>query len=391
MRFYVLSFAALCSMSLVACSSSSGGSSTTEFSAGLTTVSNKLNGAASVINTSSFVGSISNLGKIPESSGDFSPQSAGLHTVWTTTPGVLGLYDGTEVSLKEWFTDEFDPTYVNDNGAKVTFVGRISGSLDLLCFLSKLNFTTDSTNLPEVGTHTGTLTAAMATACGDESAAGQEVTMTVTNTTDTSLYDRNFSVDLGNACPFLFKARVSSTAINIATSEDQSCDGRDQASSAVILYNKTTDVIRFTYISQAFSDYPTGYEFYRGYYNVGDDEAYILGTYGTDDGTAGVGGLTGHVAYTVVGKPSAGGTVAVSAKSLGNTIADNVYNGCINQTTKAVTSASDTLACTMTGVDVLAVLNGVMVDARDANNSISDIYNITETATVGFTDETDMF
>jgi hypothetical protein len=317
--------------------------------------------------------------------------SAGLDTVWTTSGGVSDLYNGGTYSLKQWFTDEFNPSYVNSNGAKVTFVGRISNSLNIICYMGALGFPVDSTNLPTVGTHTGTLTTAMATTCGDSSAAGSSITLTVTATSDTSIYDRNFSANLGNACPFLFKARVSSTEINIATSEDQSCDGRDQGSAAVVLYNKTTNKMRFTYISQAFSGFPGGFEFYRGYYDVAGDKAYVLGTYGSDDGTAGSAGLTSHVAYTVVGKPTAGGTAAISAKVLGYTISDGVYNGCVDSSTHVVSSSSDTLACTMTGTDISSPFTSVIVAKRAASSSRADIYNITETTTVGFTDETDMF
>lgn len=370
-----------------------GGGALNAMSAGITAVNTQLNNAAGVITASKMISNQNALMMM-------APSSTGLDDLTWADAGsdIPDLYNGSNYSLKEWFIDEFNPDFVNDNGAKVTFVGRIANATNLICFLAELGFPTDATNLPTNGVHTGTLTSAMATTCGDAGAAGTSITLTVSATTNTTLYDKNFSADVGSACPFLFKVRMNASEINIATSEDQSCDDRDQASSSVIQYNKITDVVRFTYISQAFSGgvisspdaSESGFEFYRGYYDVSADEAYILGTYGTDDRTGGAGGLTGHVAYAVVGKPTAGGSVALSAKVKGYTIVDDVYNACVDSNTMVATSTVG-LGCTMTGVDVAAAFAGTIVTAHDANSTITDIYNITETQAVGFTDNTDMF
>ncbi|CAN5674480.1 hypothetical protein BH10BDE1_BH10BDE1_16740 [soil metagenome] len=365
-------------------------SSTSAVVTGVQAVSAKLNSAASVINTpSAFSGS--QLLAAPMAGPQVGTFNA-LDTAWTTASGVGNLSNGANYSLKEWFTDEFNPNFKNNNGAKVTFVGRISSSLAIICYLGALGFPTDATNLPTVGTHTGTLTTAQATSCGDASVAGTAITLTASALTDTTLYDRAFSVDIGRPlCPFKFNARVSSSAINIATSEDQHCEGRDQASAAVVLFDRTNNKMRFTYISQGFTG-SRGFEFYRGYYNASTDQSYVLGSNSGDDGTAGEAGLDHLVAYTVVGKPTAGGTVAVSAKSKAqNAVADGVYNGCINPSTKAMVSSTDTLVCTMTGTDISTPFTNKVLAARNANHAIADIYTISATTTVGFTDETDMF
>jgi outer membrane murein-binding lipoprotein Lpp len=388
MNKLILSLAVSGSLIFLGCAKDNSTASSSQISTGLTTVNSKLESAASVIDVNSF--SSSSLTTIE--SDNIGPFATGLSTVWTTASGVLGL-DSAKVTLKKWFTDEFNPAYVNSNDAKVTFVGRVSNAMNLICFLGQLNFPTDSTNLPTNGTHTGTITSAMATTCKDSGAASMSVTMTVTTPTDTTLYDKFISVNMGTNCPFRFKIRMNTTAINIATSEDQSCDSRDQASGAVVLYNKTTDVLRFTYISQAFSGFPGGFEYYRGYYDGGADTSHVLGIYSTDDGTAGETGLTTLVAYTVAGKPTAGGTVAVSAKAKGQSggggVADGTYNGCVDST--GSTSGGATLACTLTGVDIDTPYANTIVSARTANSAIADIYNISDTAGVGFTNNTDMF
>lgn len=367
-------------------------SSTSAVVTGVQAVSAKLNSAASVINTSSpFAGS--QLLAAPMAGPQVGVFSA-LDTAWTTAGGVSDLYNGGTYTLKQWFTDEFNPNYKNSNGAKVTFVGRISSSLALVCYLGALGFPTDSTNLPTVGTHTGTLTTAQATSCGNASVAGTVMTLTATALTDTTLYDRAFSIDIGQPlCPFKFNARISASAINIATAEDQHCENgaRDQASASVVLFDRTNNKMRFTYISQKFSSFPGGFEFYRGYYDAAADKSYVLGIYGSVNNGTGAGAFGNHVAYTVVGKPTAGGTVAVSAQVKGQTVPDGVYNGCINPSTKAMVSSSDTLTCTMTGVDVGTRFTPTIVYQRDLNTVIADIYTISGATTAGFTDETDMF
>lgn len=138
-----------------------------------------------------------------------------------------------------------------------------------------------STNLPTVGSHSVVLTEAMNTACGGgaSDSVGATIPLTVTETTDTTYYDRllSFQVPGSEACPFKFYARVSSTAINIATAEDQNCDGRDHATKSVIFHDVAARTTRFHYISKAFSGYPSGYEVYRGFLNETTDEAYIVG------------------------------------------------------------------------------------------------------------------
>ena len=186
-------------------------------------------------------------------------------------------------------------------------------------------------------------------------------------------------------------AKIDSTAINIAQAEDQTCDGRDHGSRTVFLHNKSTNTTRFMYYSKAFSNFPSGFETYRGYLNETTDEAYVVGYYGGDDD--GDSTFDSGVSFTAAGKPSAGGTVAISAHTnfTGNTV-KGTYQACINPTTMAI-DTDNSLACSVTGSDASSSHTNVIQALYDASayDSLTKLYGIGETTTVGFTDETDIF
>ncbi|MCB9094367.1 MAG: hypothetical protein H6621_04780 [Halobacteriovoraceae bacterium] len=362
-------------------------SETSEVSQAVTTINSKLDATADLVDANALT-ALYSLSRTRVQKDYF---VSGMSSVWTTSNGVTDLYNDGNYTLKEWMMDEFNPNFTNSNGAKVTFVGRISNALDVFCFLGGANGEVDSTNLPSVGTQTVTITPAIASDCGDDSiTSDMEVTITSTATTDTTLYDRLLSIELpgSEACPFKFYARINDSFVNVATAEDQNCDGRDQASQSVFSYDIANGKSRFFYISQAFSNFPGGFEVYRGYLDENADKAYVFGYYGGDqDGTSA--NLAG-IAFTAVGKPTAGGTVAFSVKTIGNTIADDTYQACINPDTMDV-DTDNSLACTVTGTDVDTPFTNVAQGLYDGNSSRSDIYTISETTSVGFTDETDMF
>jgi hypothetical protein len=370
---------------------SAGGSSVTYDAAqAVTTANSKLKAVSDMLGSASSSSSLQH--------GDLSPLASGLAAVWTTDPGVSPLSNMGTSSLQTWFSQQFDETFQNSNEAKVTFAGRISNTLDVFCFMANSGETMDpTTGLPPIGTYTVVLTEAMNTTCGggiDSEAIGQSVALTVTATTDSTLYDRLLSFELPGSsdCPFKYYARVSSTEVNIATSEDQSCDSsRDHASRSVFTYNASTQVSRFYYTSRAFSDMAmmgTGYEVYRGYLNESTDEAYIVGFYGGDSDFDT--DFESGIAFTAVGKPSGTGTVAVSAKSINNTIADGEYQACVNPSDLSI-GTDNSLACTLTGTDALSAYTNVVQDLYDDFASRSELYNIGETVSVGFTDSSDIF
>lgn len=368
-------------------SDESPGTSTNATATAVTTINGKLKAVSDMLG-----GSSSSFSQSLESDG-VSLRASGINSVWTTDPGVNPLSNSGTSSLQLWFTQQFDETFENSNGARVTFAGRIANALDVLCYMANAGLSMESsTNLPAVGTHSVTITAAVNTACGGgaSDAVGSSIPLTVTATTDTTYYDRLLSFQLpgSESCPFKFYARMNSTAINIADAEDQSCDGRDHASKSIVHHDVSSRVTRFHYFSKAFGNYPSGYEVYRGYLNEATDEAYIVGFYGGDnDGDT---TFESGVSFTAVGKPVAGGTVAVSAKSINNTIGDDEYQGCIEPSAMTV-SNDNTLSCTMTGTDSAVTHASVVQDLFDDYANRAAVYNIGETETVGFTDQTDIF
>lgn len=361
-------------------------SSTSAIVSGISTANSKLNATADMIVPSASSSSF----------GGIVTQSVKLDSVWTTANGVAALSNSGQETLQSWIGNMFDPTFVNSNDAKVTFAGRVSNAMMVLCILGAGGFPVDATGLPTDGSHTLVPTAAAMVACGESgssSVVGASIAITVTTLSDTTIYDKSFTAALPGteACPFKFMARANSTAVNIATAEDQNCDGRDHASRSVVRLDLTNNIFRFTYISQAFSGSGSGFEFYRGYMNETSDEAYVLGFYGGDPSYSS-GSLDGYVAFSAAGRPAAGGTVAVSAKVDGMpNIADEIYNGCVNSADGSVTSTTDTLVCTLGGGADMTSSYSEITDAYDANSSRADIYSLSATTDVGFTNDTDMF
>ncbi|MCB0379009.1 MAG: hypothetical protein KDD33_11000 [Bdellovibrionales bacterium] len=368
-----------------ACSSDSGStSSSNAMTESVSTVSTKLKAVADVLANSA--------SDELDSQWDITPFAA-MSGVWETANGPRDLNDGTATTMKQWFIDEFNEDFKNSNNAGTTFAGRIKNSLDIFCFMAQAGVPIDN-NLPSVGSHSLTLTSAMADTCGgDISQDSMDITMTVTETSDTTYYDRKMSIKLPgwDSCPFIFYARINSSSLNLAQSEDQNCDGRNQASKSIFHLDKTTSKARFYYISKNFDNGNQGFEVYQGFLSENDDQAYVVGYYGSDN--VGSTGLSDGVAFTVAGKPSGGGsTAAVSANvigSAGNSVSAGTYDGCINSSTLAV--VSDSLSCDVTGSDASAAFTNVVQDLHDDYSAIGDLYNIGETTAPKFTDETDVF
>jgi hypothetical protein len=187
-------------------------------------------------------------------------------------------------------------------------------------------------------------------------------------------------------------ARANSSTVNIATGEDQNCEGRDHATRSVIRYDLSSQVFRFYYISRAFSGSATGYEFYRGYYSETADEAYLLGFYGGDT-SAHDGTWSNYISFAVAGKPSGTGTAAVSAKVYGQGsghLSDGTYNGCVNSSDGSIASSSDTLSCTLTGTSMASALTSVESE-YSSYSTRSQLYSIGATTDVDFTSNSDMY
>jgi hypothetical protein len=384
------SLSAVLCLGIISCSTKSTTATTTEAAAvtAVTTANSKLSAVANLVGGNSSSSTFR----------DSYASRAALSGVWETAGGVTGLYNGTAVKLQTWFIQEFDENFVNESsGAKVTFAGRISNALQVFCFMGASGLAMDaSTNLPPVGTHAVTITPAIAAKCTTEVwTETQSITLTVTATTDTTYYDRNLSFNMGGDeanCPFVMLARINSTSINLAQSEDQRCQTRNYASKSVFHYDIASKVAKFHYISRGFDASNNGFEVYRGYLNETSDEAYVTGFYGGTDG-AGTALNQGN-SFVVVGKPTAGGTVALSAKvvSSGGAVGDGVYEGCVDIDSVAVTG-DDIMLCTIDGTSVTGAYTNFITNTFTSFNGgdVDDIYVMPETQTVGFTDQTDIF
>ena len=370
---------------LASCSDNSTSSENAMFSS-LSTINNKLASTSALLDSAT------------TTSSSITPMAPSISAVWDTDPGVIPLSNTGTSSLKKWLSDQFNDQFTNSNGARTTFTGRIASSFNILCFLSQAGLPIDSTtSLPTVGSHTFRLTKAMGVTCNDtvsDDMLTADITLNVAATTDTSLYDSKLSFLLpgSSGCPFIFYARVSDTFINIAEAEDETCDGRNKESRTIFTHDVANKTTRFFYISQAYGavSSPTGFEMYRGYLNENTDEAYILGFNGGDDD--GDSTFESGISFVVVGKPEGGTRTAISAKVINQTISDATYNACVNPVDMTIDGADqDTLICDLTGTSAHGNHTTVIQGSYDANGTQNDIYDVGETTTVGFTDETDIF
>lgn len=382
---------------IAACSSdnsSTPASQTSEISTSITTISGKLNSMAGMIQGTSS----SSLSFAPEYVGE---RATGLSTIWEDTNSkVASLFNGSTYVLKQWFIDQFDESFQNSNGAKVTFVGRMANTLDILCYLGNAGVSTGSDNLPPVGTYNLVISAAMNTACGggaSDDMVGQTVVVTSEATTDTTYYDKKLSFqlpnDTSNQCPFVYYARMNSTALNLATAENQNCDGRNHASRSVFHLNKATDEALFVYFSKNFDAAAnSGFEMYRGYINTTAADAKIIGFYGGINGVTTP--FTSGIGFTAAGSPDDSGDVALSVLSISNAeLADGTYEGCVTKSDLSVTDAFPN--CGKTGVSIGTASSGAFQtaidDEFDVFTNINQVLAVGETTTPGFTNTTDMF
>lgn len=312
-------------------------------------------------------------------------EATGIASVWTTT-GVGSLFDGSDDTLQNWFADEFDPGFVNNNDAKVTFAGRISNALNILCYIAFSGLPLDSDLLPAAGTYDFNVTDSLQVACDGDESETFSVNLVVTSVPgdSISIFDKYFVAKIGDTeCPFRFYIRNDVQNVNIATAENQNCNGRDVGTRAIVRMEE--GMTRFEYISQAFSGESTGFEYYRGYVSDGG-ESRVLGIYGGDNLSA----LTNYVAYTAAGDTSGDFTTALSVRVNDQTIANGDYNGCISSSTGDVVS-DNSLECTgATGTDISSAF-GVITNQRAANSEVADLYDMDASVDISFSGSSDIF
>jgi hypothetical protein len=372
-KSFILTLSIFC-LGISACSSSSSPS----LQDALTNIESQLATASSLIGDSSSEVSLA-LAINPQR------EATGIASVWATT-GVASLFNGADVTLQEWFEDEFDPSFVNENNAKVTFAGRISNALKILCYMAWSGLPLDSDLLPAVGTYDLNVTDSMQVACdGDENETfAVNLVVTAVPGDSISIFDKYFVAKIGDSeCPAKFYIRNDFTNVNIATAENQTCDGRDMATRAIVVMED--GMTRFEYISQAFSGDSNGFEYYRGYVSE-SGESRVLGIYGGDD----IPSLTNYVAYTASGDTSGDFTTALSVRLADQTIPNGDYNGCVSSSTGAIVS-DNSLECTgATGTDISSAF-GVISSQRSANSEVADLYDLDASVDISFSGSSDIF
>ncbi len=327
---------------------------------------------------------------------------ADLASVWTTGDIQNPDNSGGVIDLQEWFELQFDPTFQNSNGANTNFIGRLNGGIQIFCYLAYGGLQTDETGLPATKTHNLTITTAMGTNCGGDTSSqdGQAVSIIVTEPLDTTYYDKIITVNLSE-CPFKFYARSNDESINLVSLEDQSCEGRDYASRTIVHYNKTTQIGRFEYISQGFTDEVgngRGFEFYRGYIDENLSKAWIVGIYGGESDSDGSAPLdwTNYLAFTASGimEGTSSNTTSVSVDVFGqfggSPVANGVYEGCVNAVTNAYVSSS-IASCSVPGTSIDGKVTSLIDAYKDNFTQIDDLYVITDVLEPSFTNETDLY
>lgn len=289
------------------------------------------------------------------STSDFRIMS-GFGSDWTSGSVRLPDSSNTSLSIKDYMGKQLDPDAMGDGGSGQEFAlnvfGRFDNSMMIGCALMSVGSSIDaSTGYPSNGTMTITMSSAnleiMKSKCGmsDSEAtymASQsptpEITAVVEDATDTTYYDKKITMTLpasmsGSTQYFYF--RFNSSEINILNAED----GSSSDSRTLVNMDLTSNVLKVEYYSGSSGGGANLY-LHRLYYDKDNDIGKLTTYYG---------GASDFVKYTLVGKPNAGGTFALSFTSDQTTD----YNGqaCVSVSTGSI-STDDSLACTLTGTAV---------------------------------------
>jgi hypothetical protein len=330
----------------------------------------------------------------------FGPEIS-LSAAWADDSAVSDLSNTGTASYRTWMGDQMNPDFTNDNGAKTQVFGRFENVKEIVCMISQMITTTDSTGLAADGTYDVVPTTSAAELCGMDASDVESITnvnIVVSTPSDTTTYDKTYVMNgyagATQQFDYTMKIRKTSSVINVQTAEDQTIQGRVQGSRVTASYDVTNQILRFEYISLGFdtSD-PSGYEFYRIYNDEVNKDVRILGHYGGNDNT-------NYIQYALAGDPTdTTKTVALSITGVGNTT--NIANGtaCIDPSDGSI-STDNSLACSTTGTAVSANANAMMEAWRAARASgttstaetnLATFMAISDTAAVTFTSTTDIF
>ena len=284
---------------------------------------------------------------------------------WTLTSNV-GLRDPESdsegggapvISIKEYLGKQFNSELTRPNGSAINAFGRIKSALGIFCAVGSL-LETDADGYPSNGDHPITFTLAVLedledddgcdisfekNEAGDYTMQDQTITLNVTNTTDTTVYDKKLTVDMGTGGDMIFYMRYNESEINIVSAErNGSGDNEDHEYRTIIQHDLDGDLLRAEYISVPAASSNTYVYFYRVY--MTSDEAYVIAFKGAESGSdnlmyAGAGTIEDSSTTSAISF-----TVSAEQNGVDGGSAFENLNACIDRTTGDI-DTDDSLSC----------------------------------------------
>jgi hypothetical protein len=205
------------------------------------------------------------------------------------------------------------------------------------------------------GTQTLTIRASQLSACGTAadytgaggSLDGETVTAVISSTADTTYYDSYIIMDgatnpmFGGADQFIY-FRKTATTLNFAHIEMDDSGSPTNVSATWLNFDLESESGNFQYLSR----YPSGDQFYRISYDLGNNDARIL-THSSGSGTV----MTTIAASTATSQTQAAFSFSWAGQGLGDTVD---ANGCLDINGLTALDTDNTLTCTGNSKTVVA-------------------------------------
>lgn len=332
------------------------GKKDTTTSSGASTVSNAMTSATSSITTeankisnlqttASFTG-LSYLNADHDNEAYWMPKAA---TAWwdTTTSLVNPVTNSGNITPKDWMGYQLKSDAKRTNGSYINVFGRLKSALEIFCAIGVASGVTSG--YPSNGAHTITFDSATKTKldsqCNmtlDSGALGKSVTLTISDTSTTTYYDKKIVIDLTNLGQGsqTYYMRSTSSTINLATVELNTNNSIQYLYRTIVELDKTNNKLKVEYISAPVdgtkmtqSSAPAVGYFHRLYYSKADglgiDGNFIYGNGSADN------------AFILSGNPDASSPTYSLLFKDSNVDSDTYHTLCVNGSTGAVTDASN--------------------------------------------------